>query len=49
MGIALIQFLTTFFLVGFVFAAYWSYLLVNKALEDENSVQRFAGSGAEVG
>lgn len=36
MGMALLQFLTAFFLVGFVLAAYWSYLLVEKAWEREN-------------
>ena len=34
MGIALVQFLTTFFLVGFIFAQYWSYLIVTKSMED---------------
>ena len=43
MAIALIQFLTTLFLIGWLFAAYWSYLLVTKAMETENQVQRFAG------
>ena len=46
MGIALLQFLTAVFLIGFVFACYWSYLVVVKATEDENSVTRFAGSNA---
>ena len=36
LAIALTQFLTTFFIVGFVFAQYWSYLLVTKSLEDQN-------------
>ena len=34
MAIALTQFLTTFFIIGFVFAQYWSYLLVTKSMED---------------
>jgi len=34
MSIALVQFLTTFFLVGFIFAQYWSYLIVTKSMED---------------
>tara|TARA_B110000285_G_C14622657_1_gene379823 strand:+ start:75 stop:371 length:297 start_codon:yes stop_codon:yes gene_type:complete len=38
MGMALLQFLTAFILVGFVLAQYWSYLLVTKALDSENSV-----------
>ena len=43
MAIALVQFLTAVFLIGFIFAQYWSYLLVMKSMEDQNSVQRFAG------
>ena len=42
MAIALVQFLTTFFLIGFLFAQYWSYLIVTKSMEDQNSVNRFA-------
>ena len=38
MSIALMQFLTTVFLVGFIWAQYWSYLLVMKSLEGQNSV-----------
>ena len=54
MAIALIQFLTAVFLIGFIFAQYWSYLLVTKALEDQNQVNNFAkdprmGSGAMDG
>ena len=33
MAIALVQFLTTFFIIGFIFATYWSYLLVKKSRE----------------
>ena len=42
MTIALMQFLTTVFIIGFIWAQYWSYLLVMKSLEGQNSVQRFA-------
>ena len=52
MAIALVQFLTTFFLIGFIFAQYWSYLIVTKSMEDQNSVNRFAEQkmdGASMG
>ena len=41
--------MTSVFLVGFFFALYWSYLLVVKAYEGENSVQRFAGGDSANG
>ena len=42
MTIALMQFLTAVFLIGFFWAQYWSYLLVMKSIEGVNTVQRFA-------
>ncbi len=44
-AIAFIQFMTAVFLIGFVFACYWSYLIIMKAREDQAQVQRFAGEG----
>ena len=43
MTIAVLQFLLTFFLVGFLWAMGWSYLLVKKARDDENVVMQYAG------
>ena len=43
MAIALVQFLTTLFLIGWVFAAYWSYLLIQKSMETEGAGIRYAG------
>ena len=43
MAIALIQFLTTLFLIGWILAAYWSYLLIQKAVNAESDVMKYAG------
>ena len=37
-SMALIQFLTMWLIIGYIIAIYWSYLIIMKAREDENSV-----------
>ena len=45
MAIAVLQFLTTLFLVGWLFSIYWSYLLINKAMEPEGGPAGMRYSG----
>ena len=45
MAIAILQFLTTLFLIGWVFSIYWSYLLINKAMEPEGGPAGMRYSG----
>ena len=43
--IGILQALLSLLFIGFLLAAYWSYLLITKAMSHENQVTKFASAG----